>query len=353
MMVTIENKSTNMDEPSRSESDSSSSDERSVVVSIGILCEDKEHLFSCTDCGKCFNRKGKLTEHQRVHTGEKPFSCKECGRCFNSKGNLVKHVRIHTGERPFSCPNCEKSFSRNTSLEKHFRTHTGEKPYLCSYCGKCFGQRSHLIKHHKVHSEETPFACTDCGMRFGQEIHLAQHRRIHTGEKVFPCRHCWKCFSRKDSLARHQIDHTGEKPFSCLECGKRFARKNYLTKHVRCHSGKPHCCNECGRKLMPGSSCECQGKYEVHVSVCADCGEKLEELTCFSSQCQKVLRKRDGDSTHLSLSKTSAKDSNQEVSVKEELGSHEVSFEIEPSEEDSHSDMIKTEIDVDCLFDTT
>ena len=31
--------------------------------------------YGCTTCGKKFNRKAKLADHQRVHTGEKPFTC--------------------------------------------------------------------------------------------------------------------------------------------------------------------------------------------------------------------------------------------------------------------------------------
>ncbi|XP_069611667.1 zinc finger protein 184-like isoform X2 [Ranitomeya imitator] len=70
-------------------------------------------LFSCSECGKCFNQKWHLVSHQRNHTGEKPFSCSECGKCFNQKSDLVNHQRTHTGEKPFPVQNVGNVLTRN------------------------------------------------------------------------------------------------------------------------------------------------------------------------------------------------------------------------------------------------
>ncbi|XP_069605181.1 gastrula zinc finger protein XlCGF57.1-like [Ranitomeya imitator] len=207
-----------------------------------------ERTFSCSECWKCFNRKADLVNHQRTHTGEKPFSCSECGKCFKWKFNLVNHHRIHTGEKPFSCSECGKCFTLKENLVRHQKTHTGEKPFSCLECRKCFSQKSGLVNHHRNHTGEKPFSCSECRECFKWKLDLVKHHRIHTGEKPFSCSDCGKCFTLKENLVRHQKTHTGEKPFSCSECGKCFTCKRYLVEHQRTHTGeKPFFCSECGK----------------------------------------------------------------------------------------------------------
>ncbi|XP_056406346.1 oocyte zinc finger protein XlCOF7.1-like [Hyla sarda] len=207
-----------------------------------------EKPYSCSECGKYFGQKSDLVTHERIHTGVKPFSCSECGQNFIRKSILSKHRRSHTGEKPFSCSECGKSFNRKSNLVTHQRTHTGEKPYSCSECGKCFGQKSDLVRHQRIHTGEKPISCSECGKCFNQISNLLTHQTVHTGKKTFSCSECGKCFSRKFNLVTHQRIHTGEKPFSCSECGKCFNQKSDLGIHQKIHTeGKPFSCSECGK----------------------------------------------------------------------------------------------------------
>ncbi|XP_075207246.1 uncharacterized protein LOC142312222 isoform X2 [Anomaloglossus baeobatrachus] len=220
--------------------------ETSFVNHQKINTEDNR--FSCSKCGKYFNRKTNLVRHERIHTGEKPYSCAECGKCFAYKLFLDIHQRSHTGEKPYLCSECGNCFSNKSALITHQRSHTGEKPYYCSECGKYFAKKNNLVRHQRTHTGEKPYSCSECGKCFATSTNLVSHQRTHTGEKPYSCSECGKCWAHQSALIIHQRIHKGEKPYSCSVCGKCWSDKSSLGLHKKTHSDeRPFSCSECGK----------------------------------------------------------------------------------------------------------
>lgn len=116
---------------------------------------DKATPFHCKTCGKKFNRKANLIEHELIHDGKYLADCKTCGKSYRTPSALRLHERTHTGEKPYSCDLCEKSYAYNTDLKRHKRSAHGifGTPHPCKLCDKIFYEpkllRNHTAKAHK------------------------------------------------------------------------------------------------------------------------------------------------------------------------------------------------------------
>ncbi|OCT90184.1 hypothetical protein XELAEV_18018796mg [Xenopus laevis] len=248
-----------------------------------------ERPYFCGKCGKSFMDSSQLVIHKRTHTGEKPYACNDCEKRFICKLHLVRHQRSHTGERPYICSKCGKGFTQSSNLLTHLRTHTGEKPYCCAQCGKCFIRRSHVIRHQRIHTGEGPYGCSECSKSFTESSALLKHQRTHTGEKPYACAQCPKSFMDKSALANHQRTHTGERPYPCRDCGKSFSHSSALVKHQRIHTGeKPYACGKCEKSFSQTSALV--NHQRTHTGekpfACTDCGK------CFTQTSSLVKHQR-------------------------------------------------------------
>ncbi|XP_023706609.1 zinc finger protein OZF isoform X3 [Cryptotermes secundus] len=205
-----------------------------------VCSNPQRKTYQCDLCTKSFTRQGHLTEHRRIHTGEKPYQCEICNKSFTQRGNLALHLRTHPGEKPFKCDFCTKRFTQRTHLVHHRRTHTGEKPFICDFCNKGFSQQGHLVAHTRTHTGDKPYRCHLCNRRFSSSSYLLVHTRSHSGEKPHKCDSCDKSFMQHRYLVQHSHTHIGAKPYKCEICQKHFPDQGNLARHRRTHAESIH-----------------------------------------------------------------------------------------------------------------
>uniref|UniRef100_UPI00358F704E zinc finger and BTB domain-containing protein 41-like isoform X2 n=1 Tax=Myxine glutinosa TaxID=7769 RepID=UPI00358F704E len=202
--------------------------------------------WTCKVCGKSFQRRAHLVEHEVLHTTHTPYACTQCGQSFRSRFTRLKHQeKAHLG--PFPCHICGRSFNDSGNLRRHVRcTHGGDRRWICPVCGKAMRERTTLTEHLRIHSGDKPHLCSECGQRFRHSSTYRLHMRVHQVERRYSCRHCSKRFLRQDHLTKHENIHSGERPFPCPICGQRFSVRKSLSKHQLVHSdARPHACTIC------------------------------------------------------------------------------------------------------------
>ncbi|XP_073451422.1 uncharacterized protein [Aquarana catesbeiana] len=114
-----------------------------------IISTDKQRL-SCTECGKCFRYKSKLSVHIRSHT---------------VKSHLSRHQRSHRRDKPYFCSECGKCFSHKCNLSylySHQRVHTKVEPLSCSESWNCNPQKSSIYSHLRLDTEENELSWSEC-----------------------------------------------------------------------------------------------------------------------------------------------------------------------------------------------
>lgn len=141
-----------------------------------IISEDR---VVCELCNRTFAKLKYLRKHIReIHENDSKFVCKTCGKKFNRKANLMEHELIHQGKYLAQCKTCGNSYRTTSALRLHQRTHTGEKPYKCDICNeKAYAYNTDLKRHKRsVHGIlGTSYPCTICPKVYYEPKLLKNH----------------------------------------------------------------------------------------------------------------------------------------------------------------------------------
>ncbi|XP_031638773.1 zinc finger protein 91-like [Contarinia nasturtii] len=212
-------------------------------VSAKHKCVISEDRIDCTQCNRTFAKLKYLRKHIReVHEKATPFHCKTCGKKFNRKANLIEHELIHDNKYLAVCKTCNKSYRTPSALKLHERTHTGEKPYVCKICNeKSYAYNSDLKRHQRA-------------------VH-----KIVDGDKTYPCTHdgCNKVFYEPKLLRNHASrSHKYVNDWLyCQFCPLSFAINEEFELHTYSHF-KSRTCSGCNVRLFQ----ICNDWYEIHTT---------------------------------------------------------------------------------------
>ncbi|CRL04976.1 CLUMA_CG018193, isoform A [Clunio marinus] len=204
-------------------------------------------IHKCSCCVKYFETNEERNSHQ-INEHENRLKCDECNKIFEQPDKLVSHMKYaHLGKKlsvkkyNFVCQLCGRNFNTKVALSDHERSNCGKAPlYQCSHCNKNYHSAGSLKCHITVHTNELDFECSYCSKKFRTKGQLTVHLRSHTKEKNFKCLHCPAEFSHRESLLTHNTIHTGIKRFECSSCGSRFSCISNLLAHRKRHR------NTCG-----------------------------------------------------------------------------------------------------------
>lgn len=159
-----------------------------------------------------------ITEFTRE---EKPCVCEECGKTFRQISSLTEHCRMHAGERPHQCGNCGKYFGCKPTLvpNREFTQlksimnvmgvgSSSHRAVVCLNMGwftveqglmGAMRMGNPLAKHQKPHHTEKPHVCVGIVIAFIYKSKLVLHHWISQWREDIWVRRVWEIFSGNTS----------------------------------------------------------------------------------------------------------------------------------------------------------
>ncbi|XP_048482364.1 zinc finger protein 160 isoform X2 [Plutella xylostella] len=240
-----------------------------LITSLKHVSED-DFKYKCNECDKKFPTSTRLRLHMfGNHKRPGPHPCKLCPKSYFDKMKLARHIaNVHKigpvieRKKDKICETCGKGFSSSTLLTNHIRIHTGERPWRCEECPAAFAQNGTFYMHMKqVHGKTidrhgreklTEKVCCDaCGAAFNTRAGLAQHHNLLHAEKTdYQCETCEKYCRTAQGLQKHTRTHAPPAPLPCHTCGKTFKTRGAHTQHIQKKHGiavveRPFKCRSC------------------------------------------------------------------------------------------------------------
>lgn len=172
-----------------------------------ITTKTEKHV--CTVCQKELANPHTLRHHMQMHEGF-DFICEQCGKGFPLLVGLQMHqVTVHGIGPSLQCPHCPYKTLRRFTLTEHIRLHTGERPYTCDKCGLTFRRRAIWTKHMIYHQEKT-VQCPHCPRKFHRLVEMQAHSNgVHERMYVFLCHKCDTTYAKISTVRRHLTERHG------------------------------------------------------------------------------------------------------------------------------------------------
>ena len=169
------------------------------------------------------------------------LSCTYCKYTTLRKESLTDHLRMHTGDK-IKCSQCDKSYFSEKSLKNHFKFVHLKKDRCfcteagCTWSGKDYGNRKvHLYESHGI--GEPPVCdhpdCKDRG-HFSNFRTLERHRETYHKPKDLQCPNCDKKYKEAENLENHvAVQHKGKSAFQGEICGQFYNSQKSLKGHKK------------------------------------------------------------------------------------------------------------------------